>query len=247
MSNSNQDLFKEIGSISKDIYFIFDVINNHFEYLSPAFTEIFGRFENLTENPGFLLNLIHPEDKKYTLNCWLDLKNDLNGGKYEFRINQNESVKYILVSAYPIIENGALIKIAGTAEDISLVKKNILYAEKINAKKNFMLEILAQDLKGPLGMISLMASSIQREPAVAEKENILASVQFIQDMCNRNIALVRNLVNQEFFESSEVEIRKERADLVVEIQHVIYQYKQSEKKSKKLLSFTAPTKRYSFQ
>ncbi|MDB5012235.1 MAG: hypothetical protein JWQ25_437 [Daejeonella sp.] len=229
MADSNPDIFRKIGTASEDVYFIFDVIANHFDYLSPAFQNIFGKPVNLTESPEFLLNFIHPEDKRHALDCWLNIIHYLGPGKYEFRINQDENIKYILVSAYPMVENGTLIKVAGIAEDITVVKKNIFYAEKINARKNSMLEILAHDLKGPLGMISLMASSIQREPVVADKQNILASVKFIQDMCNRNIALVRNLVNQEFFESAEVELRKERADLVAEIRDIIHQYKQSER------------------
>ncbi|MDB5011467.1 MAG: phosphate regulon sensor protein PhoR, partial [Mucilaginibacter sp.] len=129
---------------------------------------------------------------------------------------------------YPLLHNGEVNLLAGIAEDISVLKKNIFYAEKINARKNSTLAILAHDLKGSMGLINMMASTIQKDINVAGNENILKPVQFIQDLCKRNIDIIRNLIEQEFLESPEVDLRKERVDLIWSINDIIQNYKKSE-------------------
>jgi two-component system sensor histidine kinase VicK len=229
MENSNLDLFCQIGDSSNDTYFVYNVAEARFTYLSPVFESMWGINRNLIlSSPKHLLNTVHFEDRSHVTDCYLDFKNSTGERKYQFRILIGDADKYIRVSLSPITGQGQTHLIAGTAEDITVVKRNIFYTEKINARKNSTLEILAHDLKGPLGMISMMASSIQREAQLEGKDHILQAVKFIQNMCSRNIALIRNLVNQEFLESTEVELRKERADLVWEIQDVIDNYKRSE-------------------
>jgi two-component system sensor histidine kinase VicK len=230
MENSNLDLFRQIGDSSNDTYFVYNVAEARFTYLSPVFESMWNiNRSSIIEDAVYFLQTVHPEDRSHVVNCYYDFKEHAGEKKYQFRIlADNNADKYIRVSLYPVTGQGETNLIAGIAEDITVVKRNIFYTEKINARKNSTLEILAHDLKGPLGMISMMASSIQKEAQLEGKDHILQAVKFIQDMCSRNIALIRNLVNQEFLESTEVELRKERADLVWEIQDVIDNYKRSE-------------------
>jgi two-component system sensor histidine kinase VicK len=230
MENSNLDLFRQIGDSSNDTYFVYNVAEARFTYLSLVFESMWNiNRSSVIEDAVYFLQTVHPEDRSHVVNCYYDFKEHAGEKKYQFRIlADNNADKYIRVSLYPVTGQGETNLIAGIAEDITIVKRNIFYTEKINARKNSTLEILAHDLKGPLGMISMMASSIQKEAQLEGKDHILQAVKFIQDMCSRNIALIRNLVNQEFLESTEVELRKERADLVWEIQDVIDNYKRSE-------------------
>ena len=147
----------------------------------------------------------HPDDKEYVRQCFAELNEKNRSIKCDFRILCPDGErKFLCIKAHTITENGTSSYIAGTIEDISVMSKNVFYAEKINARKNSTLEILSHDLKGPIGVIGMMASSIEREPVIKENTSILQSVKYIQDLCKRNIALIRNLVNQEFLESSEV-------------------------------------------
>ena len=230
MENLNPDVFRQMGDQSNDVYFEYNVTEARFSYISPAFENVWGIDRNLIlSSPEYLLNTVHPEDRSHVVDCYLDFKESAVEKKCQFRILLDDNAdKYIRVSLYPIAAQGQNNLIAGIAEDVTVVQRNILYTEKINARKNSTLEILAHDLKGPLGTISMMASSIQREMQLEGKEHVLDAIKYIQDMCSRNIALIRNLLNQEFLESTEVELRKERADLVWEIQDVIDNYKRSE-------------------
>lgn len=230
MVDLNSEIFCQIGDISKDVYFLFDVTKNQFKYISPAFEQIWGiKSDVLFGDPSYIISTVHPEDQTYFINSYLETKAEHKPKRFDFRIITPDNIeKFICVTPYSIKQDGQLTLFAGIAEDLTIIKKNIFYMEKINARKNSTLEILAHDLKGPLGMISMMASNIQREAQLEGKKNILKSVKFIQDMCKRNVALIRSLVNSEFLEASEVELRKERADLVWEISDVIQNYKRSE-------------------
>lgn len=230
MPELNSELFCHIGDSSRDIFFIFDIEENYFSYLSPAFKSIFEiSIEDAKANPLMLLNLIHTEDKAHVLDCFNECIDENVSHKYEFRIICNEAqAKYIRVSVYPIFIDGKLLQISGIAEDVSVSKHNNFHIEKINARKNTALEIVSHDLKEPLAMISLAVSDLLNNKLFSGQGRILKSLTFIKDMCERNILLIRNLINHEFLRSSEVEIRKERADLVHEIKDVIGFYQHAE-------------------
>jgi len=228
MESNSPSLFHQIGEQSNDIYFVYDVTGNKLKYMSPAFETILKYSPAIIVNkPHAFLNSIHPDDRDYVSGHFRECLNKQTTGRFEFRINSGEEIKDIRACIYPIKEDGKLVMIAGTAEDITLVKSNILYAEKINARKNTMLDIMAHDLRGPISVIRMIASGIEKEPQVANNESIVQSVSYIQELCKRNIKLIQDLLNQEFLESAEVDIRKERADLVWEINDVINYYKSS--------------------
>lgn len=229
MELNDPSFFKQIAAQSKDIYFVYDVAKNALKYVSPAFESILSYSSALIINtPQAFLESVHPEDRGYVIAHFKECLAKQVTGRFEFRIVCRKNItKDIRACIYPVKEEGKLAMIAGTAEDITLVKSNILYGEKINARKNTMLDILAHDLRGPIGLISMIASGIEQEPQIAGNKSILQSVNYIQQLCKRNIALIRDLINQEFLESTEVNLRKERADLVWEINDVINYYKSS--------------------
>ena len=230
MTELNPELFCHIGNSSRDIFFIFNVEENYFSYLSPAFEVICDTaIDYVKTDPSSLLKLIHDEDKAHVLDCFNECISEDVPHKYEFRILCSEmQIKYLRVSTYPIMMDGKLMQLAGIVEDVSVAKHNNFHIEKINARKNTALEIVSHDLKEPLAMISMAVSDLLNNKLFNGQERILKSLTFIKDMCERNILLIRNLINYEFLKSSEVEIRKERTDLVKEIKDVIGFYQHAE-------------------
>jgi len=224
------DIFCQIGNTSRDIYFIFNFETKQFEYLGPAFAPIFRADTNSAkETPSKLIDFVHPEDRKLVLEFFRECSKDIVNRKYEFRIiDREQTTKYLRVSAYPIKNGEKLSLITGIAEDVSIAKHNNFHIEKINARKNTTLEIVSHDLKEPMAMISLAVSDLLKDRLFEGQDRILTSLTFIKDMCERNILLIRNLINHEFLSSSEIEIRKERTDIVHEIKDVLGFYKKAE-------------------
>ena len=228
MELNSLSLFRQIGEQSKDIYFVYSLVSNKLAYVSPAFKIILGYSSaEIAAKPQQFLNSIHTDDREHVLTNFNKCVTKKETGRFEFRIICGEDIKDIRACIYPIKEEGNLVMLAGVAEDVTLVKSNILYAEKINARKNTMLDILAHDLRGPISLIGMVASNMRKEPQVSGNKSVLQSVHYIQQLCQRNIKLIHDLMNQEFLESAEVDLRKERADLVREIKDVVEQYKRS--------------------
>jgi two-component system sensor histidine kinase VicK len=231
------NIFQQIGDKSEDVYFIFDSNSNEFSYLSPGFQSLWEITEDDAPiNADLLLNTIHPEDKNYVMDCYANTLAAKREQQFEFRIIASGNEKYVHVSANALNHNDKNI-LAGVARDISALRRNIYYAEKINARKNSTLIILAHDLKEPISVINMMASAI--EPGVKNDEKAQQFVQVIKDLCKSNIDLINSLLKQEFLESPEVELHKERIDIIWALSDVIENYKKSANVLGKQFVFTS--------
>jgi two-component system sensor histidine kinase VicK len=227
MNESNNQLFCQMGEISKDGYFIYSTFSRHFKYLNNSIANIWEiDAQEINIDPGHLLKAVHTEDLEHARNCYIECQEDMEAKKYEIRLMFIGREKYLRVSVFPLeIENEALL--CGIVEDITVAKHNKIHIEQINAHKNVTLEVLSHDLKEPLGMMRLTANAMEKELAKIGNPDILNSLSFIQEMCERNIKLVRSMVNHEFLKSSVIELKKERTDIVWEIQDIVRFYKKS--------------------
>jgi signal transduction histidine kinase len=123
-------------------------------------------------------------------------------------------------------------------EDSTVAYHNKIHIEQINARKNVTLEVLSHDIKEPLGMIKMIVSSLEKDITPADIK-LGQSLQFIREMCERNLKLIRSMVNHEFLKSTVIELQKKRADLVWEIQDVIRFYKRSNLSDSRQFDFSA--------
>jgi two-component system sensor histidine kinase VicK len=221
----DQQVFCQMGAVSSDGYFIYSIASNTFSYINPAFCGIFGlTAEEISINPAALLEHVHPEDKVHVSHCYNELLEDRGFKKYVFRAVCGDDEKYLKVSVF-ISESGK--EITGIVEDFTVAQQNKIHIEQINARKNVTLEVLSHDLKEPLAMIRMAATSIENRIADVKDDTVKNSLKFIADLCERNIRLVRSMVNHEFLKSSVVAIKKERADLVWELMDVVRFYNRS--------------------
>lgn len=227
MDGFNDQLFCRIGEIAKDGYFIFNTEARKFIYLNKAlanFCEV--SVEEIFQNPSVLIQKIHAEDREHAVSCFEECITDLEQKKYEIRLMVSGAEKYMMLSAFPISQNDGLW-LCGIVEDITAAKHNKIHIEQINAHKNITLEVLSHDLKEPLGMMKLTVSSMEKALQKIGDEEIMDSLVFIREMCERNIKLVRSMINHEFLKSSVIELKKERTDIVWEIQDVVRFYRRS--------------------
>jgi two-component system sensor histidine kinase VicK len=229
MPDTPAHIFQTIGEHATDVYFVYDAGAQRFAYLNPAFENVWGLpAAQVQNNPGLLLQTICTEDRTYVTDHYKRALQSPHEVKIEFRIERaDQSTVYIDLSLHPVQDENSGLLLAGIAKDTTTLRTNILYAEKINARKNSMLQILSHDLKEPMGVVRMMASAIQQDARIAGNEPILQSAQLIEDLCKRNIGLIRELLKQEFLESPEVDLRKERADIVWHLNDMMNNYKRS--------------------
>ncbi len=225
MLATDHEIFCQMGSLSPDGYFIYDIAEATLAYFNTGLSSIFElSFEEIKEVPGRLMGRVHPEDTEHVKICFEELIEDKGAKKYIFRLNISGKEKY-LKSSLIVSANDRYI--FGIVEDITVTQQNKIHIEQINARKNVTLEVLAHDLKEPMGMIRMAASSLKNNIGHIEEEDLKDALQFISEMCERNLKLVRSLINHEFLKSSVVAIKKERTDLIWELKDVVRFYSRS--------------------
>lgn len=225
------ELFKELGDISQEILFTYELNSGTLTYLSPAIKAL--NVDLPAEVPEFL-NLVHPEDRDY---LWAQLHNFMHHARLdaEFRVLDNrKEIIHVKLTAYLLASRSTA---AGWLRDITAIRENIDYAEKINARKNSLLEVVSHDLKEPVGMIALMAAAIANDPAISGNESLQGYLDVIRQLCEGNIKLIRSLVQQEFLEANAIDLRLERADLAAAVKDIVLQYAQAAEIVNKNFSF----------
>ena len=239
MVELNNELFCTLGDLSADGYFIFEPQQQKFLYLNNSFASIWELETNqIFDHPQILLKQVHPEDLAHVISCYEECLEDGKEKKYEFRLLFAGREKYVRIIVFAVQDKNDK-RLIGTVEDTTVARHNKIHIEQINARKNITLEVLAHDLKEPLGMMKLTASSMEDSIAQTGDEQMMNSLSFIKDMCERNLLLVRSMINREFLKSSVVEIGKERADLVWELRDVVRFYKRSKLGKVKNIKFTS--------
>lgn len=222
-SEPDIDFFKLVGDQAEKVFFVYDFSVHHFCYLNHAFHAVWKKSAEDFSNPVSLLATIHPEDRQYVAENYQQFVAQREKINFDFRILWPDTTdRWISLWVYPIMQGGEMRFAAGIAEDDSQRKKNFFHMQEISAKKDSTMEILSHDLKGPLGIIQSFASLIQKRlyPSHQDQE-IFEWLKIIQQTCQRSSELIRNFVNQEFLESANVEVNKERLDMVWEIGQVI--------------------------
>lgn len=228
----NLSFLKEIAERAPQVVFAFDMDSLHFIYLNPAFEVIWNKTrESIYNDPAALLEAIHPEDKRYVKETFQKLLNGAEKKEVEFRIlRPDKSVRWMFLIPL-LIEEGEPGKrlIAGFLEDKTAARENQAYVQRFAAKKNSLLEILSHDLSGPLSNIQGLSSLLAKEIEEYNNPKLDKMIGMVAKTSERSIGMIREFIKQEFLESVNVELIRDRTNLVAMIRQIIDQYKTAER------------------
>jgi two-component system sensor histidine kinase VicK len=238
MTDKNESILIRMTELSDEVCFIYDSNEKMFVHVNEAFTVVTHMDrEILFKDPKSLLKILHKEDAGYIKEKFLNLLKKKESSLLYFRIIRgDDQVRWIRLKIYPIIENGQILYITGTGEDDTARRMSLLSMEKINAWKNASLEILSHDLRGPIGAIKMLASIINKK--LPTNPDIHKLTSMIEDIAKRNIELIQGLLSRETLNTHDVQIRKERLDVVWEVNQALEMYMRAQINIKKKISFT---------
>ncbi|MEJ7559560.1 MAG: PAS domain-containing sensor histidine kinase [Pedobacter sp.] len=234
--NESDSLFY-LAERSTELFFIFDLKFNHFTYMNPASQSFFNiSLEDTT--PANLLGMIHDEDKAYVLG---NVEKCISGetvADTECRILRGKYFRWLRVSPFLLNEDGQNQLIV-QAEDITTAKLNIEVLHTHTNKKNSILTILAHDLAGPLGAIQSFATLLSRETGESGNPKLAKIIQSIEKLSKSGIHLIHTFLDQEFLESSSVNLVKRRVDLFERIKIAYSNYTESQSELRIKLNINA--------
>ncbi|WP_432714736.1 PAS domain-containing sensor histidine kinase [Pedobacter sp.] len=231
-------ILKQMTLQAEEIFFVFNVKEMRFTYVNKAFESITKRkITQLLEQPKTILKIIHPEDLQYIKNAYKIVSRKKTSTSLSFRILRPDHLtRWIRAKIYAVVEHDEVQYISGVAEDDSARIANIFNMQKVNGWKNSTLEILSHDLRGPIGTVKMLASVIAKK--LPDNAEITKLTELIEDISRRNIELIKTVLKRETFDTAEVELSKERLDVVWEIQQIMEIYMKSQEAVEKKLEFT---------
>jgi two-component system, OmpR family, sensor histidine kinase VicK len=221
-------LLSEHSNLTDEVIFAFQPYENKLLFLSAAFEKVWNMpREAVDSDLSLLINTVHPDDRFFTINALTAIQRTKQKQRLELRLLlADQQEKWIAVNAYSTRYNN-VDTVIGTATDITAYKEygNILY--KFANKKNAILDILSHDLVSPIGNIQACAQLLLKHTEPGGDEIVNKMLNIITENSKRSIKMIRDLVNKEVLESSEVPLIIQRTDVIQRITEVIEQYKRS--------------------
>ena len=206
------------------LYFLYNLTENQFSYICPAFWEVFQQApERFFSEPAALLPYIHPEDQTYLEQEYHKLIQEQEPAHLEFRIiAPNQTIKWLGVKAH-VVQQQEQSFVSGFACDTTASKTNMATLQKFNAKKDSTLEILSHDLASPFANITGLVTALEQQLSTGD-EMVKQMISFIKADAQRGSDLIRDFVNNEFLESSQITLNKERVDIARTIADMMDNY-----------------------
>jgi two-component system sensor histidine kinase VicK len=219
-----------------EVFFIFNYKEGRFKYVNAAFEVLTKRrCEELYENTNLLLKIIHREDLRYVISSFNSILEKKENTMLDFRIlHPDGRERWVKTKVYLGDDDG--LYIAGIAEDDTIRKSTIFNMQKVNGWKDANLEIIAHDLRGPIGTVKMLAQIINKN--LPDNNEVRKLTQMIEDISKRNINLIQELLTKETFDTAAVQVSKERLDVVWEITQAMDIYRIAKDDIKRKITFS---------
>jgi signal transduction histidine kinase len=233
-------VLKQVSQQADDLFFVFNIQTKQIEFANAAFKHILKRnLLDFESSPRELYQLIYPEDLDYVRLALKEMLETKKQATLDFRILwPDKTDRWMRLKIYPIVEGQEVQYVVGWMEDDSARKKALFNMEKITSWKDTVLEVIAHDLRGPIGVIQMFASVIERKLPEDEYKDLHKIASSISLICNRNIELINSLLKKELLDTEAVELSLERLDVIWEIEQVVRIYHQTREHTGKEIRFT---------
>jgi two-component system sensor histidine kinase VicK len=220
----------ELLDLTDEVFFAYHLQINKIIYLNTAFERVWNiPRETVSSSLSSLFDSIHPDDRSHVNDSVVAMLEDGQNRQIEFRIflpSLEKKQKWIRVNAYTSQKADKQI-IIGIAADITGDKDYSDTLHKFSDKKNSILHILSHDLLGPLGNIDMSTSMLLEDDKLTGDASVIELINLIKRNSKKSVAMIRDLINDEFLQSSGASLQKQRVDLIYKINIVIDQFQKS--------------------
>ncbi len=143
----NEEKFQQLTQHIRDVFFLIDLSNGNFLYVSPGYETIWQKsVQEVLSHPTSWMSMIHPKDLSKVQKLY---KTMLKTGYYvaNYRIVRSDgSIRWIHARSYPVYDkNHKLYRSAGVVEDVTenmnIAQERLDYAE--NIRRGFHETIIA--------------------------------------------------------------------------------------------------------
>jgi PAS domain S-box-containing protein len=144
-----ENRFREMADNIREVFWLFDGINQKMIYVSPAYETIWGRsVEDLCNRDEEWVESIYPDDLEHAKESFQTIAQTTGGKIREYRIVRPDgSVRWISDRGFPIRdESGKVVRIAGIAEDITGRKQAEMALRESEERFREMAELMPETI-----------------------------------------------------------------------------------------------------
>ncbi|MEH2089818.1 PAS domain S-box protein [Nostoc sp.] len=208
----SEEKFRQLAENIQAVFWMTDNQSQQVLYVSNAYETIWQRScEDLYHNYSNWLDAIHPEDRQ---RVEIEVIEQLKPGQYDKKyriIRPDGSIRWIRDRAFPIKnELGAVVRIAGIAEDITEL-------EQINLIKSEFIGIVSHELRTPLTAIRAALGLLQTGIYDKKPDKFKRMIEIAAIDSDRLVRLVNDILDLERLESDRAVLEKttcNAADLI---------------------------------
>lgn len=197
--------------------FAYQLDTHQFIYVNPSLEQLWQQSrDSIMADPAAILEIIHPEDRDFVKKTYHKIVHGAEQRNLEFRLQLSDlSMRWLCVTPFLLKkeESGQQL-LVGSAEDITHNKEHQETLQKFSSKKNAILEILSHDLARPLANIKGLSTLLAKRLKPSGEEEVAELVEMISQASERGTLLIREFIQEEFLASANVELIKERVDIV---------------------------------
>lgn len=238
-------LFRPLADRGQLLYFVYHLEAQEVVYVSAAYETILDLPpESVNQDLPGLLARLHPDDQDYAAARFNHLRNGRFVEDVELRLMPTPGSagrpQWLCLTVGRVEQGPGHTYLSGTVQDNTRAREYLDNADRFNKKKNTTLEILSHDLAGPFIMIKQVAGYVGERIESLQDAQLSELLQSMQTTCQDSVNLIRDFVDNEFLESSNVYLKQERLDLSQELREMVEEYKKSETEINKQFSFSGP-------
>ena len=206
---------KRVGKLSDQGVFIFNVADKNFSFANAAMVRILEIDKKLLmEEPGIALHSVSPNDIDYLKLRFAEVLDYGSVEDVQVRIRQNNVEKILSGSAYLSHDKRSVI---GFLKDVSNARKHEDYLVNYGARKDTLLDMVAQNLSTPLNLSNFTVGLIEK--AVKEKKyhKLNAHIRLMREVTSESIRVIDKFLQEEHLDSPNVNPTITRFNVVEKI------------------------------
>jgi two-component system sensor histidine kinase VicK len=233
-------LFHAFVARHNDVHFVYDVSARRIVYVSEAYEQLTGDpAAHIDDDWPHLVACIHPDDWEHLRQQLAQVGPDQLVQDAELRLQRGQRLQWLSVTVGPVQVPEQPSYLVGAVRDITPTKEAAINAQKFNTKKDSTLQILSHDLATPLVLLQQLTEEL-RSTSGQVGEPVQQLLELMERTCRQGLTLIHDFVDQEFLESSNVELKWERSELVFWLGTIMEEYARSEHHTHLRFTYEAP-------
>jgi len=209
---ANEEKLRQAHLIAKMGGWEYDVINDKPHW----YREVLSVFDlpfDKTPTSDEYLSIIHPDDRELFMTKQKGLITKQEPYEAVIR-HRSKSGKYLhmRIVAKPLVENGKVTKILGTAMNITDRIESESKFERVNKTKDMILATVAHDLRSPINAIRGMINLLRIDDTLTPSEQ-KEIIRMMEDSADKGLQLIAELLEYSEIQNDSFKIKLEKLNV----------------------------------